>query len=292
MDLLDPIRQADRITVTSKIVRQKRLEDGKEVELSRESVAALQGITASMDRPPKRRWTAYYFDSKLASTNKLDWPELTAQDLYHRGFPSIERRLHGSGSFDTFSVLPETAPGPLPKHVLIYYFMRRLVPWLSNMEDQIDARIPKHSWMPEAMHHQALFHATLLCAAVHLTRINPSAGDQLALLWYKGETIRLANEKLNIPEERATDQMLLTVLILLYFNVGGGDPDEYEAHLRGINQMIVLRGGLQNLGSTRRMVLKWLGVCFGPWNPDWEYGTFSSQWANRPKLASLHQAKH
>jgi len=61
--------------------------------------------------------------------------------------------------------------------------------------------------------------ATLLTAVVHRNRIQPFE-DQRALLWYKVETIRLANETLNLPTEGASDQMILVALILLYFNVG------------------------------------------------------------------------
>lgn len=60
--------------------------------------------------------------------------------------------------------------------------------------------------------------ATLLSAAVHLDRIQP-VGDQRKLLWYKIETMRLANETLNNPIEGASDQMIIVALILVYFNV-------------------------------------------------------------------------
>jgi hypothetical protein len=63
-----------------------------------------------------------------------------------------------------------------------------------------------------------LYYATLLCAAVHLDRMMPF-GDLSKLLWYKAETLRLTNEKLNTPSEGATDEMILVALILLYFNV-------------------------------------------------------------------------
>lgn len=63
-----------------------------------------------------------------------------------------------------------------------------------------------------------LLYATLLSAAVHLDRMQ-SFGDISKLLWYKAETLRLANERLKIPGEGATDEMILVALILLYFNV-------------------------------------------------------------------------
>lgn len=121
MDLTHNFRQADRIPVTSRIVRQRRILDGKEVELSLQSVAALQGIGASKERLPNKRFTTYYFDSEAASAHKLEWPELTIQEKYYGGLSSVESRPQGYGSFDSFSVLPETSPGLYSKHTLIQY---------------------------------------------------------------------------------------------------------------------------------------------------------------------------
>jgi hypothetical protein len=73
------------------------------------------------------------------------------------------------------------------------------------------------------MNNPMLFYATLLGAAVHLDRKKP-VGDQRKLLWYKVQTMRLANEKLNQLSEAASDQMILVALILLYFNVSRTSP--------------------------------------------------------------------
>lgn len=60
--------------------------------------------------------------------------------------------------------------------------------------------------------------ATLLSAVVHLDRFR-SVGDQRRILWYKVETMKLANETLTDPAEAASDCMIVVALILLYFNV-------------------------------------------------------------------------
>ena len=92
----------------------------------------------------------------------------------------------------------------------------RLAPWLSDYEESSIATFPKLSWLPDALHHPALFHATLLASAVHLARMQRSTDVRVAL-WYKGQAIRRVNEGLDIPEESVSDQMILVVLILLYF---------------------------------------------------------------------------
>ncbi|CAD6448455.1 beb1b999-0530-4624-af24-c03827c23f95 [Sclerotinia trifoliorum] len=186
---------------------------------------------------------------------------------------SLEPRLRSDfvGGFDAFSVLPDTTGDPLPKSTLLEYFIRQLGSWVASCEDGPPVGRPAFSWLKLALHHPPLFYATLLGAAVHLDRKQPI--DKRTLIWYKIETMRLANEKMNIPNEGATDQMLIVVLILLYFNVGDGDGEEYEMHLRGINQMLIMRGGVENLGM-RGIIKNWLKSCYGPWNHDWHYGLF------------------
>ena len=92
----------------------------------------------------------------------------------------------------------------------------RLDPWLSSYEKSPTATSPKVSWLPNALHHPALSHATLLASAVHLARMQRST-DLWVALWYKGQAIRRVNEGLDIREESVSDQMILVVLILLYF---------------------------------------------------------------------------
>jgi len=96
--------------------------------------------------------------------------------------------------------------------------LQKLAPWLSNYDDSLTPSSPRVSWLPFALNHAPLFYATCLAAVVHLDRVKP-LGDQRKLLWYKVETMRLANEKMSIPSEGASDQMIMVALILLYFNV-------------------------------------------------------------------------
>jgi len=49
------------------------------------------------------------------------------------------------------------------------------------------------------------------------------------MIWFKLETIRLANEKMNIPEEAATDEMIMVAMILLYFNVSASHEGIFRA---------------------------------------------------------------
>lgn len=82
----------------------------------------------------------------------------------------------------------------------------------------LNLQAPKIAWLGFAVEHTAFYYATLLTAAVHLNR-RRKLKDPAALIWYKVHTIQLANEKMNVAEEAASDEMIMTALILLYFNV-------------------------------------------------------------------------
>ncbi|KAH7355131.1 hypothetical protein BKA65DRAFT_535415 [Rhexocercosporidium sp. MPI-PUGE-AT-0058] len=176
------------------------------------------------------------------------------------------------GGLDPFSVLPETTGEPVPKQLLIRYYIERLAPWLCYLEDNLSPESPRIAWLLYALEHKAFFYATLLTAAVHLNR-RRKIRDPSALYWFKVQTIKHANENMNIPEKAATDEMIMVALILLYFNIGEANVEEYEIHLRGIHQMLKLRGGADKLGM-RGMTKNWLAVCWGPWREGWEYGQF------------------
>src|SRR5271154_6256595 len=96
--------------------------------------------------------------------------------------------------------------------------IQRLAPWLSQYEEGLTPASPRLSWLPEAIGHPPLFHATLLCATVHLDRLQPRANPQVAI-WFKAETLRLLNESLSNTSEGASDRIIIVALILLYFNV-------------------------------------------------------------------------
>jgi hypothetical protein len=228
--------------------------------------------------------------------------ELAFVDLYSSS--SSTGNFKFMGGMDPFSSLPDTAifSGDQKSFLITHCMMKRskqfaflmftnrftvvqkLAPWLSGYEERLEPTSPRMSWLPDAVHHHVLFHATLLCAAAHISNIQRNA-DPIIALRCKGETMRLANERLLDPVEGSSDHMILVALILLNFQVSNSlwfklvssngmkidpvDVQEYQNHLRGIRTMVGLRGGTDNLGL--RGVLKgWLEICFGPWSNGWE----------------------
>lgn len=198
--------------------RLRRIVTGSEVILTTESIKDLQDSVPRFSPLPQS-----HLYSSDQSTTELDIA--SGMPFLHAGFAQQVSQAETNlgnlwllSGFDPFAVLPIIDGGPIPKKTLMCYFLQRLAPWLSNYDDTLTPTSPRVSWLPFALHHKVLFMATLLSAVVHLDRFQP-LGDQRKLLWYKIETMRLANETLNDPTEGASDQMILVALILLYFNV-------------------------------------------------------------------------
>lgn len=108
-----------------------------------------------------------------------------------------------------------------PTNSLSNLVIARLAPWLVYLDDGFSKSspdAPRLAWLPFAMQHKPLFYATMLTAVVHLNRRRPLK-DPSAMIWFKVQTIKLANEKMNDPVEGCTDEMIVVALVLCYFNV-------------------------------------------------------------------------
>lgn len=158
------------------------------------------------------------FDTRNASSNFL-------QNLARRPkSPNVASGLYYAppmgrlSTFDPFSMLPEILGEPVPKQLLIRYYLERVAPWVCYLDDNFSETEPRIAWLPFALEHKPFFYATLLMAAVHLNR-KRRFRDPAVLLWFKAETIRAANENMNDPAEAASDEMIMIALILLVFNV-------------------------------------------------------------------------
>lgn len=82
---------------------------------------------------------------------------------------------------------------------------------------------PKNEWLKYALSDPVLFHATLLISSVHLALLQGGIlGEEV--FYYKGETIRLVNDRLGDPEHGATDATIGAVACLTVIEVSSRPP--------------------------------------------------------------------
>ncbi|KAH7411177.1 hypothetical protein BKA64DRAFT_638819 [Cadophora sp. MPI-SDFR-AT-0126] len=211
------------------VSRMRRIMTGEEVVLTPESVDALailsttSGSTGTMHEASDSQQPHTEVDSSATLIELSAGFELLQSLPFRPKSPNVASGLKykpqplSIGGLDPFSVLPETAGEPVPKELLIRYYIERLAPWLCYLDDSLAPDGPRIAWLPFALEHTAFFYATLLTAAVHLNR-RRKMRDPSALYWFKVQTIKHANENMSIPGKAATDEMIMVALILLYFN--------------------------------------------------------------------------
>lgn len=222
------------------ISRFRRIMSGEEVILSSESVAALASAAfMSALEPTSPEPVIVSHNAQLVLQEPHTQKFLTQSRGYAVTIPNISSGLNynnGLDSYDPFSILPDIEGEPVPKQLLIRYCpypqipsaekmacllitdVERLAPWLCYLDAELDLQAPKIAWLGFAVKHTAFYYATLLTAAVHLNR-RRKLKDPAALIWYKVHTIKLVNEQMNHTQEAASDEIIMTALILLYFNV-------------------------------------------------------------------------
>ncbi|KAE9374865.1 hypothetical protein N431DRAFT_438260 [Stipitochalara longipes BDJ] len=163
--------------------------------------------------------------------------------------PDIDRLL-GGGDLDPFNSLPVRISSS--DNRLLQYFVKNIAP-LHFPGARVAERDPMTiSWIPAAMTDEALLHSTLASSGGHMlfyTNLPSIPSSSLAnYLYHKTETIRVINERLRNTTEVLTDESLGAIALLITSQTCQGDYNEMNIHMRGLSQLVNMRGGLGHLG--------------------------------------------
>lgn len=71
---------------------------------------------------------------------------------------------------------------------------------------------------------------------------------KLGVMAHKGKAIRMLNENLRSQSHQTNDAVIAGVVQLVVNEWYWGDTDDLCAHMRGLREMIRIRGGFHNLG--------------------------------------------
>ncbi|PMD51890.1 uncharacterized protein K444DRAFT_669583 [Hyaloscypha bicolor E] len=144
------------------------------------------------------------------------------------------------GKIDPFSVLPgESSPRV---HSLMHHWTTTLALVPTKIHSQY---CTNPMWLSAAIANTSLFNITLYACSIHGAGLRGTK-ESAESIFYKAETIRNLNECLDNPDLALADETLATVLLLTHIVSIIGEPMEVETHIKGLQQMISLRGGIQN----------------------------------------------
>ncbi|KAL5327563.1 hypothetical protein ACEPPN_005263 [Leptodophora sp. 'Broadleaf-Isolate-01'] len=152
------------------------------------------------------------------------------------------------GMLEPFNTLP--IPGFPRLQLLVHHYNTYLVNTLIPVN-------PKDKWFNFALSDPALFRGTMMHAAMHQRLVNGGydQGEQAQL---KRDTITLVNQRLEDPVLSHSDFTIGAVVCLVLLENQEGNIALSDVHLSGLEKMVALRGGIDNLGLAgvlRRKIL-------------------------------------
>ena len=109
-------------------------------------------------------------------------------------------------------------------------------------------------WLAAAVTDEALLHSTLASSGGHmlyyanLPALSPSF--LASFLYHKTETIRIINGRAKDISKVLTDESLAAIALLVTGQTCQGDYNEMNIHMRGLLQLVGMRGGLESLGMS------------------------------------------
>lgn len=126
-------------------------------------------------------------------------------------------------------------------------------------------------WFSYAIRDELLFHATMYHWGVHFsTKINDFYFNNPEILVHKLSSFRMINERLGSGEETVTHETLAAVAAIVNVEISFGSREEAKKHMRGLETMIEMKGGIEMLtGSMGGVLQRFIG-----WN-DLNYSELS-----------------
>ncbi|KFZ17100.1 hypothetical protein V501_01891 [Pseudogymnoascus sp. VKM F-4519 (FW-2642)] len=171
--------------------------------------------------------------------------------------PVLPYSILGAGRVDPFGALALSSSRALLKY--LDHWITILATSLCGLPTrQAGGASLKSVWMPRASGDPTLLSATVFSSVAHLRLRGTEPGPDYFLL--KGEVMRRINLNLNDPVKAVSDTNIAAVLCLVTFENDENSALQRKAHMDGLGQMVVLRGGLHRLGFDG-MLAKMLVLC-------------------------------
>ncbi|KAH7327086.1 hypothetical protein BKA65DRAFT_509904 [Rhexocercosporidium sp. MPI-PUGE-AT-0058] len=210
---------------------------------------------AKPSKSNRRSLLPYHHDGLESSRTQLV-PETYSEESSERQMKASEETMSVVplpdppfiGLLEPFNALPISGSPRL--QLLVHHYNSYLVNTLIPVN-------PKDKWFNFALSDPALFYATMMHAAMHQRLVNGGLdqGEQAQL---KRDTIMMVNQRLEDPVLSLSDVTIGAVVCLVLLENQERNITLSNIHMNGLQKMIALRGGIDNLGLAgvlRRKIL-------------------------------------
>ncbi|KAG4440208.1 hypothetical protein IFR05_004287 [Cadophora sp. M221] len=190
-----------------------------------------------------------------AEASKWHAPEPTIVESNLRQPPEYDIRnvlrpesLPTGSGIDPFNTLP---PSRSPRtQVLLYHATRGVLS--SHLMGQL-----RTEWLAIATQDAAMFHVALSHYAGNYGLVHQES-DPVEALRFRMEAMRLVNQRLGHAEMALADGTLGTVASLSSYEATNGSLTAISTHMKGLQRLVTLRGGLQvDMNPYTKRLLLW-----------------------------------
>ncbi|KAM0127295.1 hypothetical protein ACHAP3_008863 [Botrytis cinerea] len=167
------------------------------------------------------------------------------------------------------SALPTTTTDLLPKEItavepfnafpikiepymldLLSSYTTDIYETMYTLEKHVNLNPAKDYWLPMAFQDAALLHAFIFCADGHGT-ISRGRKEGPAAVIHLRQAIQIVNERLRAPVPSITDATIAVVCTFAHMEILNGNHENWMVHMRGLEQMLRHRGGMEAFESNR-----------------------------------------
>jgi Fungal specific transcription factor domain len=217
----------------------------------------LPSLLSTTEKPQFKTVTEGYFDDKTLRNFwedvEVDYsltPSVTALEQVR--LPTSPLLAFGVSRLDPFNVLP-------------FAISRRDEELIDRFQHyEMETWCPVNGrgiWFAYAMQDEPLFHATFYHWGMHFE--NKVAEFHLAspeILGHKLSSFRMINQRLSSGDQTVTYETLAAVAALVNVEIGFGSVEEATKHMRGLETMIEMIGGIERLkGSMDGVLQRFIG---------------------------------
>ncbi|USW48642.1 Putative fungal transcription factor [Septoria linicola] len=155
--------------------------------------------------------------------------------------------MTSGGAFDdpfwTFPVdhQPELSP-------IFAHYIQNVAVEIADIDGPASKGLLRKVWFPMCMTSPATMYAVILMAASHYCVMNPHKASLFDLLALKARALSEINVELRRSDAGISDAVVGAVAKMAAYEAIFGDPDTFAAHMKGLQMMLKVKGGLSTLG--------------------------------------------
>ncbi|TKA64069.1 hypothetical protein B0A49_06486 [Cryomyces minteri] len=150
---------------------------------------------------------------------------------------SPHRNSHDCAQLKPFISIPQHSKGPIKTVEEMKYYCKQ---YFGSMGI-------RRYWLPALMESPHAFMSSLCVSSTHHDVMIDCIGDSQDTTRVQTDVLRLIHESLDDPMKQASDVTIIAVLHYLVI-VAIKSPEQLNCHVKGIKEMVDIRGGLGKLG--------------------------------------------